>query len=100
MIILRVLLGISMVFCISNLSDGENGTLMWGLVSLEFTQGLRFWYQAGTDEVNCPSLRPYRHKADDGISEELQLRFAYLQAGEVIVLATGNIVNFGVGNVF
>lgn len=28
--------------------------------------------------------------------EEQQLRFAYLQAGEVIVLATGNIVNFGV----
>ena len=27
--------------------------------------------------------------------EELQLRFAFLQAGEVIILATGGIVNFG-----
>lgn len=30
--------------------------------------------------------------------EEQQLRFAFLQVGEVIVLATGNIANFGVGN--
>ncbi|KAL6720654.1 hypothetical protein ACLMJK_002579 [Lecanora helva] len=30
--------------------------------------------------------------------EELQLRFAFLQCGEVIVLATGNIVNFGLNN--
>ena len=30
--------------------------------------------------------------------EELQLRFAFLQCGEVIVLATGGIVNFGLNN--
>ena len=30
--------------------------------------------------------------------EELQLRFAYLQCGEVVVLATGGIVNFGLNN--
>lgn len=52
------------------------------------------WYRRG----ELPSLRPYRRKANDEISEEQQLRFAYLQAGEVIILATGNIVNFGVGN--
>lgn len=54
------------------------------------------WYRRG----ELPSLIPSRRNADDGISEEQQLRFAYLQAGEVIILATGNIVNFGVGNVF
>ena len=30
--------------------------------------------------------------------EEQQLRFAFLQVGQVFVLATGNIANFGVGN--
>lgn len=30
--------------------------------------------------------------------EELQLRFAFMQCGEVIVLATGGIVNFGLNN--
>ena len=30
--------------------------------------------------------------------EELQLRFAFLQCGEIIVLATGGIVNFGLNN--
>lgn len=30
--------------------------------------------------------------------EELQLRFAFLQCGQVIVLATGGIVNFGLNN--
>ena len=30
--------------------------------------------------------------------EELQLRFAFLQCGEVIVFATGGIVNFGLNN--
>ncbi|KAL8700335.1 MAG: hypothetical protein Q9201_005505 [Fulgogasparrea decipioides] len=30
--------------------------------------------------------------------EELQLRFAFLQSGEVIVLATGGIVNFGLNH--
>jgi len=30
--------------------------------------------------------------------EELQLRFAFLQCGEVIILATGGIVNFGLNN--
>ena len=30
--------------------------------------------------------------------EELQLRFAFLQCGEVFVLATGGIVNFGLNN--
>ena len=30
--------------------------------------------------------------------EELQLRFAYLQSGELLVLATGGIVNFGLNN--
>ncbi|KAL8752025.1 MAG: hypothetical protein Q9184_005869, partial [Pyrenodesmia sp. 2 TL-2023] len=30
--------------------------------------------------------------------EELQLRFAFLQCGEVIVLATGGIVNFGLNH--
>lgn len=28
--------------------------------------------------------------------EEQQLRFAYLQTGEIIVLATGGIINYGV----
>lgn len=30
--------------------------------------------------------------------DELQLRFAFLQCGEVIILATGGIVNFGLNN--
>lgn len=30
--------------------------------------------------------------------EELQLRFAFLQCGEVVILATGGIVNFGLNN--
>lgn len=99
MIILRVLLGISMVFCISilvlvrwhtNVRIGQSG-IYPGLALL-----ISSWYRRG----ELPSLRPYRRNADDGISEEQQLRFAYLQAGEVIVLATGNIVNFGVGDVF
>ncbi|KAL8865508.1 MAG: hypothetical protein Q9174_006848 [Haloplaca sp. 1 TL-2023] len=30
--------------------------------------------------------------------EELQLRFAYLQAGQLIILATGGIVNFGLNH--
>ena len=34
------------------------------------------------------------------VSEEQQLRFAYLQAGQVIVLATAGIVNFGVSDPF
>lgn len=97
MIILRVLLGISMVFCISNLVGwhtnvriGQSG-IYPGLALL-----ISSWYRRG----ELPSLRPYRRNADNGISEEQQLRFAYLQAGEVIVLATGNIVNFGVSNIF
>jgi len=35
------------------------------------------------------------HGTDLGL-EEQQLRFAYLQTGEIIVLATGGIVNYGV----
>lgn len=100
MIILRVLLGISMVFRISNLlvmvrwhtnvMFGQSG-IYPGLALL-----ISSWYRRG----ELPSLRSYRCNANDGIPEEQQLRFAYLQAGEVIILATGNIVNFGVGIVF
>lgn len=34
------------------------------------------------------------------VSEEQQLRFAYLQVGQVVILATASIVNFGVSDPF
>lgn len=79
-----------MVRCHTNVRIGQSG-IYPGLALL-----ISSWYRRG----ELPSLRPRPRNADDGIPEEQQLRFAYLQAGEVIVLATGNIVNFGVGNVF
>lgn len=79
-----------MVSCHTNVRIGQSG-IYPGLALL-----ISSWYRRG----KLPSLIPGPRNADDGIPEEQQLRFAYLQAGEVIVLATGNIVNFGVGNVF
>jgi len=49
------------------------------------------WYKRG-----AAWQRARGPHATDLDSEEQQLRFADLQTGEIIVLATGGIVNYGV----
>lgn len=68
-------------------------------ISLEYFPDLPCWCLAGTSEVRSSHSR-FSPNATKGVSEEQQLRFAFLQVGEVVVLASGNIANFGVSNSF
>ncbi|MCJ1464564.1 hypothetical protein MMC07_003177 [Pseudocyphellaria aurata] len=79
MILMRVLLGIFMV--LQSLSGIFPGLAL--LVSSWYKRGATLPWQIFLNTTKS-------------VSEEQQLRFAFLQVGEVVLLASGNIANFGV----
>ena len=90
MIVMRVLLGIFMVrsFIADMAAIFTDIDLVWyiprsSLIDIQLVQKR---YACTADTL----IRPLRS------IDEQQLRFAYLQSGEIIVLATGGIVNYGV----
>ena len=91
MILMRVLLGIAMVFLQRLRSSG-----------LYANEQVRYIPRIGVAHIMLVQARLFvqgevlsqKRLIED--EEEQQLRFAFVQVGEVLVLATGNIVNFAV----
>lgn len=90
MILMRVLLGISMVPR-HNLDTQRSMLIKKSGIYPGLALVISCWYRRGQLFMQKCFL-----KMTDVNAEEQQLRFAFLQVGEVIVLATGNIVNFAV----